>query len=65
MFSALNALDPLDQQEERGKDDDRQADVDHVGHGALLGQRCYLLLKEEKSRQKPSQTGSMRAPGDP
>ena len=37
MFSALKALDPLDEQEERGEHDDRQADVDEVEHGALLG----------------------------
>ena len=37
MFSALKALDPLDEEEERGEHDDRQADVDEVEHGALLG----------------------------
>jgi hypothetical protein len=37
MFSALKALDPLDEEEERGEHDDRQPDVDEVEHGALLG----------------------------
>jgi hypothetical protein len=37
MFSALKALDPLDEEEERGEHDDRQADVNEVEHGALLG----------------------------
>jgi hypothetical protein len=37
MFSALKALDPLDEEEERGEHDDRQADIDEVEHGALLG----------------------------
>jgi hypothetical protein len=36
-FSALKALDPLDEEEERGEYDDRQPDVDEVEHGALLG----------------------------
>ena len=36
-FSALKALDPLDEQEERGEHDDRQPDVYEVEHGALLG----------------------------
>src|SRR5215468_8330855 len=32
-LSALKALDPLDQQPQRGEDDNDQADVEHVGHG--------------------------------
>jgi hypothetical protein len=36
-FSALKVLNSLNEQEERGEDDDRQADVQQVGHGALLG----------------------------
>ena len=36
MFSALKALDPLDEQEERGENDDRYADIEQVEHGALL-----------------------------
>src|SRR5215472_17197581 len=32
-FSALKALDPLHQQPQRGEDDDRQADIQQVGHG--------------------------------
>jgi hypothetical protein len=36
-FSALKALDPLDEEEERGEYDDGQPDVDEVEHGALLG----------------------------
>jgi len=39
MFSALKALDPLDEKEERGEDDDRQPDVDEVEHGTLLAFR--------------------------
>src|SRR5580704_3522984 len=31
-FSALKALHSLHQEEERGEDDDRQADVEHVQH---------------------------------
>ena len=33
----LKALDPLDQQPERGEDDDGQADEQKVEHGVLLG----------------------------
>ena len=36
-FSALKALDPLDQKPECGEDDDGQADVDEVEHEVLLG----------------------------
>jgi hypothetical protein len=36
-FSALKALDPLDEEEQRGEDHDRQPDVDEVEHEALLG----------------------------
>jgi hypothetical protein len=32
-FSALKALDPLQDEEEHGEDDDRQRDVKHVRHG--------------------------------
>jgi hypothetical protein len=32
-LSTLKALDPLHQQPQRGEDDDRQADVQQVGHG--------------------------------
>jgi hypothetical protein len=32
-FSALKALDPLDDEDEHGEDDDRQADVQQVVHG--------------------------------
>jgi hypothetical protein len=32
-FSALKSLNPLDQQEQQGEDDDRQGHVKHVGHG--------------------------------
>jgi len=32
-FSALNALDPLQDEEEHGEDDERQSDVKHVRHG--------------------------------
>jgi hypothetical protein len=35
-FSALKALDPLQDEEEHGEHDDREADVKQVGHGALL-----------------------------
>jgi hypothetical protein len=35
-FSALKALDPLQDEEEHGEHHDGQADIDHVGHGALL-----------------------------
>jgi hypothetical protein len=36
-FSALKVLDPLDEKEERGEDDDRQADTEQVRHGGSLG----------------------------
>src|SRR5713101_8189789 len=39
-FSALNALNPLHQEKERGEYHDRQADVDHVGHGVLPCVAC-------------------------
>jgi hypothetical protein len=32
-FSALKALDPLDQEDEDGEDDDGQADIQQVVHG--------------------------------
>src|SRR5215472_5962686 len=32
-LSALKTLDPLDQQPQRGEDDNDQADIEHVGHG--------------------------------
>lgn len=32
-FSALKTLDPLDQEDEDGEDDDRQADIQQVVHG--------------------------------
>jgi hypothetical protein len=31
-FSALNVLDPLQDEEEDGEDDDRQRDINHVRH---------------------------------
>jgi hypothetical protein len=31
-FSALKVLDPLDDEEEHGEDDDRQADVEQIRH---------------------------------
>jgi hypothetical protein len=34
-FSALKALDPLQDEEEHGEHDDREADIEQVGHGAL------------------------------
>ena len=40
-FSALKALNPLHEEEERGENDDRQPDIDEVEHGALLG---FLLV---------------------
>jgi hypothetical protein len=36
-FSALKALDPLHEEVKRGEHDDREADVQHVEHEALLG----------------------------
>jgi hypothetical protein len=36
-FSALKALDPLDQKPERGENHDGQTDIQKVLHGALLG----------------------------
>jgi hypothetical protein len=36
-FSALKALDPLDQKPERGENHDGQTDIEEVPHGALLG----------------------------
>jgi hypothetical protein len=40
-FSALKALNPLQQEEEQGEYHDREADIKHVGHGVLPG-----LLRE-------------------
>jgi hypothetical protein len=40
-FSALKTLDPLDEEEERGENHDRQPDIDEVEHGALQG---FLLV---------------------
>jgi hypothetical protein len=40
-FSALKTLDPLDEEEERGENHDRQPDIDKVKHGALQG---FLLV---------------------
>ena len=40
-FSALKALDPLDEEEKRGENHDRQPDIDEVEHGALQG---FLLV---------------------
>jgi hypothetical protein len=31
-FSALKVLDPLDDEDEHGEDDDRQADVEEIRH---------------------------------
>ena len=42
MFSALKALDPLDEKEERGENHDRQPDVDEVKHGTLLAFRVRM-----------------------
>jgi hypothetical protein len=36
-FSALKALDPLDEEEKRGENHDDQPDIDEVEHGALQG----------------------------
>jgi len=41
MFSALKALDPLHEEEERGENHDGQPDIDEVEHGALQG---FLLV---------------------
>jgi hypothetical protein len=35
-FSALKALDPLQDEEEHGEHDDGQPDIEQVGHRALL-----------------------------
>jgi hypothetical protein len=43
-FSALKALDPLDEKEERGEDDDRQPDVQEIEHRALLGVTAGLCI---------------------
>jgi hypothetical protein len=40
-FSALKALDPLDEEEKRGENHDDQPDIDEVEHGALQG---FLLV---------------------
>ena len=40
-FSALKTLDPLDEEEKRGENHDRQPDIDEVEHGALQG---FLLV---------------------
>jgi hypothetical protein len=36
-FSALKALNPLEQEPERGENHDGQTDIEKVLHGALLG----------------------------
>ncbi len=36
-FSTLKTFDPLDEEEERGEDNDRYADIEKIEHGALLG----------------------------
>lgn len=36
-FSALNALDPRDEEEEHREDDDRDADIQQIRHFGLLG----------------------------
>ena len=43
-FSALKTLDPLDEEEERGENHDRQPDIDEVKHGALQGFLLVLRL---------------------
>ena len=40
-FSALKTLDPLDEEEERSENHDRQPDIGEVKHGALQG---FLLV---------------------
>jgi len=35
-FSALKVLNPLDDEDEHGEDDDRQADVEQIRHHKLL-----------------------------
>ena len=36
-LSALKALNSLDEEDERGEDDDRQAGIEQIRHSELLG----------------------------
>ena len=74
-FSALKALDPLDEEEERGEHHDGQPDVDEVEHGALLGvsqgrgaaRSCaaQTAVNPQKPGQGRAHARSMRAWSDP
>src|ERR1700685_4467014 len=45
-FSALKVLNPLDDEDEHGEDDDRQADVKQIRHHKLLWKgMCYGPIK--------------------
>ena len=45
-FSALKVLNPLDNEDEHGEDDDRQADVKQIRHHKLLWKgMCYGPIK--------------------
>jgi hypothetical protein len=45
-FSALKVLNPLDDEDEHGEDDDRQADVKQIRHHKLLWKgMCTDLIK--------------------
>ena len=68
-FSALKAFDPLDEEEKRGENHDRQPDIDEVKHGALLGfpeatVRLYAGLtnpvKPRETGKSPVQAGPMQ-----
>src|SRR5450631_1050635 len=47
-FSALKLLDPLDQQEEQGEDDDRYGHVKQVVHGRSLCRRARSDAGQEE-----------------
>ena len=56
-FSALKTLDPLDEEEERGENHDRQPDIDEVEHGALQG---FLLVCVPGPATRSGDTGGGR-----
>src|ERR1700722_4022256 len=69
-FSALKSLNPLDQQEQQGEDDDRQGQVQQVGHGhSSVGSSAPEPLHRSghgyRTAPQPPESRSKRAPCDP
>lgn len=56
-FSALNPLDPLYEEEERGENHDRYPDIEKVEHGALQG---FLLACATWRATRPGEAGGAR-----